>query len=93
MKQKEIHETLSAAIAKWGADSQLDMVVEEAAELIQAINKLKRKVSTNTIEDLCSKIVDVEIMLAQLKIILDKDNTIEYIREQKLMRLKNRLAQ
>jgi len=34
--------TIEKAIKTYGALAQLDMVVEECAELIQAINKLKR---------------------------------------------------
>ena len=35
-------EILENAILRYGTRSQLDMAVEESAELIQAINKLKR---------------------------------------------------
>ena len=35
-------ETLKAAIKHFGVPNQLDMVIEECAELIQAINKAKR---------------------------------------------------
>jgi NTP pyrophosphatase (non-canonical NTP hydrolase) len=38
-------ETLKKAIAKYGTIPQMDMVVEECAELIQAINKMKRVAS------------------------------------------------
>ena len=38
-KQQEI---LKQAISQYGIGAQLDMAVEECAELIQSINKLKR---------------------------------------------------
>lgn len=36
-------EILKQAIKKYGASAQIDMAVEESAELIQAINKLRRR--------------------------------------------------
>jgi hypothetical protein len=36
------NEICKRAAAKWGVEVQLDQAVEEAAELIQAINKFKR---------------------------------------------------
>jgi len=36
---------IKGAITHFGVPKQLDMVVEEAAELIQAINKVKRKLN------------------------------------------------
>ena len=36
-------EVLKRAIEKYGVLAQMDMATEECAELIQAINKLKRK--------------------------------------------------
>lgn len=40
-------ETLKKAIAKYGTIAQMDMVIEECAELIQAINKMKRMSGTD----------------------------------------------
>ena len=59
------------AISKWGVDAQVDMVVEECAELIQAIQKSKRHGLTNTADNLVEEMVDVNIMLTQLEVILD----------------------
>lgn len=95
------------AIKKYGIKNQLDMVVEECAELIQAINKIKRsglvfheyiqKPSKNlSIKDnlsyhnLCSEVADVEIMLEQLKLMLDKE-AIQIAVDRKIERLNNRL--
>ena len=39
---KEQKEILENAINTFGANNQLDMVIEECAELIQAINKMRR---------------------------------------------------
>lgn len=98
---------LKQAILKFGVTNQLDMVIEECAELIKAINKLKRlggineygvkpplKKSPNEYcleyYNLCSEVADVEIMLDQLKLMLNKD-AVELSKERKLERLKNKL--
>lgn len=65
---------LSKLVTDFGADVQLNIVVEELAELIQAITKVKRqsevyfpkaKIRDNLLEEY----VDVRIMLSQLEII------------------------
>ncbi len=53
------------AINEWGISAQLDMVTEECAELIKAINKYKRGKGTK--EELIEECVDVELMLNQMK--------------------------
>ena len=102
-KQKEI---LEQAISQYGTCAQLDMAVEECAELIQAINKLKRLglVSyhvtkpnasmdikcVNAYNNLCSEIADVKILIHQLELILCKER-IEISVDRKIDRLQNRL--
>jgi NTP pyrophosphatase (non-canonical NTP hydrolase) len=66
----EENELYRKALEKWGETSQLDMVVEECAELIQAIQKFKRnpnasKYYANVVEES----VDVELCQEQLKIL------------------------
>ncbi|GEM_PF-6767818 len=39
MDEKEIYQ---AALDNWGYESQIDMMIEECAELIDALQKLKR---------------------------------------------------
>jgi NTP pyrophosphatase (non-canonical NTP hydrolase) len=85
MTENEIYK---AAIAKFGEVSQQDMVIEECAELIQAINKYRRKPGCETLEALASEIADVKIMLAQLEIILDSDDMVNEEKQIKLERLK-----
>ncbi len=98
-------ETLKKAIEKFGAINQMDMAIEELAELIQAINKVKRvglvkknqiqrKTSTfeeiKTYTNMCSEIADVKIMIAQLEMMLDKE-TINISIERKMIRLAKKL--
>jgi NTP pyrophosphatase (non-canonical NTP hydrolase) len=87
-------EICTTAVAKWGVEAQLDQAVEEAAELIQAINKFKRYSSP---WPLIEEMVDVEIMIGQLKAIVrdatGRSNNRMYnrIREEKLKKVEEKL--
>lgn len=97
---------LEQAIYKYGIGLQLDMAVEECAELIQAINKVKRAgivayhitkpnqgMETETVmkyNNLCSEVADVKIMMAQLELMLDSE-TIQLSVDRKIERLKSRI--
>jgi NTP pyrophosphatase (non-canonical NTP hydrolase) len=88
------NEICKRAVVKWGIEAQLDQAVEEAAELIQAINKFKRYSSP---WPLIEEMVDVEIMIGQLKAIVreatGRSNNRMYntIREEKLKKVKEKL--
>lgn len=99
--------TLQLAINKYGADNQLNMVIEECAELIQAINKVKRsnllfsnkiinpfdQKQVEVLFNLSSKIASVEIMLEQVKLILPTlfNEAVEISKERKVERLFNKI--
>lgn len=59
------------ALFKWGNSKQITMAIEECAELIKALAKHDRCKNGSTVEDIIEEMVDVEIMLGQLKIIFD----------------------
>ena len=84
MNEKELY---IKAVAKWGVPAQLLMAIEEMSELTKEILKFLRKKESNIIEEL----VDVEIMLEQLKLIFvsfnGKEEKYRIIREKKLRRL------
>ena len=88
------NEICKTAIAKWGVEAQLDQAVEEAAELIQAVNKFKRY---NSPWPLIEEMVDVEIMIGQLKAIVrdatgrSNNRTYNRIREEKLKKVEEKL--
>jgi len=69
------------------------MAIEEMSELITALAKYKRNINNSTIEDIIEEIIDVEIMLQQLKLIFIKDNS-KYvsIKHAKLERLRKLLG-
>lgn len=92
MNDKDI---MNKAIDTYGETNQTYMLMEECAELIQAISKYNRNCenSKNVIEE----IADVEIMIEQVKMILER-NGYNYCREEieqtkrwKLDRLERRL--
>ena len=81
-------EIYQQAIAKFGKDAQLKMAIEEMAELTQAICKSFRE--SNNHENIVEEIADVEIMLAQLKIISEIDESkVETWKGLKLFKLYN----
>jgi len=83
MNEKELYQK---ALEKWGIELQLNMMIEECAELIQAIIHLKRKASPSNLKKVIEEIADVEIMIGQMKEIFDKAS-IEGIVQIKLERL------
>lgn len=82
-------EICEKAVRKFGKTAQLIMAMEEMSELIQALSKdIRGKGSRNNISE---EIADVEIMLAQLKIIYRNDNDVDEWRADKLSLLQKRI--
>lgn len=102
-------EILKKAIQTFGAKNQLDMVIEECAELIQAINKCRRKNLVNdliignstkegdseTLFNLTGEIADVKIMIAQLELMLEPiyKEAVYISVERKLIKLEEKISQ
>lgn len=93
MKTEE-SELYKKAVYLWGFQFQMDMVIEEMAELTEAIIKSRRNNAgiTYAIQE---ELVDVEIMCEQLREIIEsvpggKEKLLK-LREGKLTRLKNRV--
>ena len=86
---------LKKAIDIYGVKTQMMMCIEEAAELIQAINKYFRAVENGNVSnagyELIGEIADVEIMLKQMRMIFGEGSVDIRIKE-KLDRLEGRLA-
>lgn len=88
---KEIKSVYRRAVEVWGVDSQMGMMTEEAAELIQALSKYNRsrnkseEVKKESFEHVCEEIADVENMINQMRYIFDSD-LIDTYKEQKLKR-------
>lgn len=82
---------LQSAITTFGADAQIDMMIEEMAELTKALLKLRRACGSTTknpelIADINSEIADVSIVLDQMTMIFSQKEVSEY-RGMKVARL------
>jgi hypothetical protein len=87
-------ELYKRAIKLWGKTAQIDMAIEEMAELTQALCKIKRKTQPKgIIYNLFEEIADVEIMLEQLKIIFNCEDIVLEYKDQKLERLEKRILE
>jgi NTP pyrophosphatase (non-canonical NTP hydrolase) len=84
MTKKQIYEKV---LALWGRTSQMDLLVEECAELIQAMQKLNHR--HGDVIAVVEELADVEIMCEQMRLIFNPVE-IDKIKEQKLRRLEAR---
>ncbi len=78
------------ACGLWGSDAQLLMLVEECAELQQALLHLRRhRVDVKTV---AGELADVLIMVEQVTCILWAHNAVDSAKAAKLQRLRERVA-
>ena len=87
MTTEERRALLDRAITAYGAPAQMDMAVEEMAELTKRAQAGCEV--TAAIGNVIEEMADVQIMLDQLRIIFHRST--EEVEEAKLERLKNRL--
>ena len=85
-------ETFRAAIKKYGESHQLIVLFEEMSELQKSVCKSIRYNRKSFEDSIAEELADVEIMLEQLKIILDIDDDVEGWRLDKVCRLQERLG-
>lgn len=86
---------LNKAVEVYG-DKQILQSIEEMAELTQALSKYVRNKGTEkevkTLDNITEEIADVEIMLEQIKILLDiKSKDIGFYKIRKINRLSERM--
>lgn len=79
----------NSALDKFGAEHQIDMLIEECSELIQALIHHKR--GRNTLNDVAKEIADVLIMIEQIEKIKKLEQETEEQKYIKLQRLYNKL--
>ena len=76
----------------YGYMGQKDMLIEELAELIQALNKFERyEHESGFLANLIEEVADVEIMLAQVKYLLNVEDEVNGIVVEKIKRQINRV--
>jgi len=78
------------ALNLWGYEAQLNMAIEELGELIVKLAKLRRLVNGSNEDDVASEIADVEIMMAQLRLMIGNE-LVEKAKRKKLVRLEERV--
>jgi len=76
------------AVQVFGINSRLDLCIEEMAELTQALCKYKRGLKHNVEEEM----VDVEIMLEQLRLIFNS-HMLEGYKYSKIERLRKTIEE
>ena len=87
----EVRKLFGEALKIWSPSKQIGMLHEEIGELMVSMNRYDR--GRGTKEDILTEIVDVEILLGQMKIlygIKPKDYASEYM--SKVMRLDSRIT-
>ena len=91
-------EVLKRAIHTYGESSQIDMAIEEMAELTIALLKYKRAERSQSEYDfktirsnISEEIADVMIMVSQLVLIFETQNEIVDCYDSKIRRLEKRL--
>jgi NTP pyrophosphatase (non-canonical NTP hydrolase) len=84
--------TIEKAISKYGADAQLNVAIEEFAELTKEICKHKRYADNRA--NIIEEMADCYIMLDQLSIIFGITfSEIDKVKDKKIARLEMRLAE
>ena len=66
--------TMQTALDRWGLNAQAGQTVEECAELIVALQKYVNRSQPEMIENILDEIADVEMMLAQMRLVLSIDD-------------------
>jgi len=66
---------MQTCLDQWGIPAQVGQTVEECAELIVALQKyVNRTPQPGMIENILDEIADVEMMLAQMRLVLGIDD-------------------
>ncbi len=78
----------------FGYEQQKNMLIEEQAELIQALNKFDRKGTEEAFNNIIGEMADVELMIGQVKYLLDiNQDAIDEIKEEKIKRIKEKIRE
>lgn len=93
MTTKEI---MQKAIGTYGLQNQMIKAVEELSELIQALSKAYSHLCSNngdlkSADNLFEEMADVEIMLAQCKMMFHCEKEVQDWKDKKIARLQKRL--
>lgn len=87
-KKIDLMRLYNRVLNTFGIENQTFMLIEECAELLNAVAKMKRDRAKK--EDIITELADVSIMVEQLALFYDWDEFKEE-RERKLKRLEDRI--
>ena len=90
-----MREILTVIANHYGFTPQLGQLEEECEELALACHKLKRHLQGSEKPDtsnLIEEIADVEIMTAQIKILLNCENLVDKVKDKKIQRQIRRMG-
>ena len=89
--KSRIEAACKEALKRWGSNLQIDMMIEESAELTKALLKFRR--NGGSIPDyVLEEIADVSLMIEQMKILFGI-SAVEQFEIQKLERLEQMLRE
>lgn len=92
MEKNSQKENLKKIAGHYGLQAQKGMLIEEMAELMQAVNKYDRNPSYKNLENLTEEIADVEIMRTQAKYLYGiMQENIDKIKDKKIQRTLERM--
>lgn len=91
IEQTSRREKMKAVVAEiaehFGYEQQKNMLIEEQAELIQALNKFDRKGTEESFNNIIEEMADVELMIDQVRYLLDiSKEAVEEIKAEKVKR-------
>ena len=90
--RRERDEVFDGALEAWGADSQIDLAIEELGELITELARVQNGRESASEEAVVDEVADCRIALTQLTRIFDPD-AIQEREAQKMRRLDRRVSE
>ncbi len=87
---------ITAIVKHYTFEEQREIFVEECAEAIKAVQKLKRSHDENAVDDLIDEVADVTIMVEQMRLYLGKAKVDDRIRaklDRQMRRMKGEKAE
>lgn len=86
-RNSEKEKIYKKALDLWGEEAQINMCIEELGEAIVELSKRYRKKNGTNSARILEELVDVEIMIEQMKLIFDGRNNWGWFKKRKLANL------
>jgi NTP pyrophosphatase (non-canonical NTP hydrolase) len=86
----KIDQIYAETLALYGESHQLVKLTEECGELVQALCKYFNKKSVKNKTNVIEEMADVEILIAQIKLLFKDENQFNEVKKSKILRQKQR---